>query len=65
MARTAEIEALRRDRDANHNRKLAALGYLGEVIQAARRAGETAFRPEDWRRVMTAERFYHDPMASE
>ena len=65
MARTAEIEALRRDRDANHNRKLAALGYLGEVIQAARRAGEGAFRPLDWQLVMTAERFYHDPMARE
>jgi soluble lytic murein transglycosylase-like protein len=65
MARTAELEALRRDRDANHNRKLAALGHLGEVIQAARRAGETAFRPQDWRLVMTAERFYHDPMARE
>ena len=63
MASTAELEALRRDRDANHNRKLAALGHLGEVIQAARRAGAAAFRPRDWRRVMTAERFYHDPMA--
>ena len=63
MASTAELEALRRDRDANHSRKLAALGHLGEVIQAARRAGEAAFRPQDWRRVMTAERFYHDPMA--
>jgi len=63
MARTTEIEALRRDRDANHNRKLAALGHLGEVIQAARRAGEGVFRPEDWRQVMTAERFYHDPEA--
>ncbi len=65
MARMTEIEALRRDRDANHDRKLVALGHLGEVIQAARRAGEAAFRPEDWRRVMTAERFYHDPMAAE
>ena len=65
MASTAELEALRRDRDANHTRKLAALGHLGEVIQAVRRAGEAAFRPEDWRRVMTAERFYHDPMARE
>lgn len=63
MARMTEIEALRRDRDANHNRKLAALGHLGEVIQAVRRAGEAAFRPEDWRRVMTAEQFYHDPEA--
>lgn len=63
MARTAELEALRRDRDANHSRKLAALAHLGEVIQAARRAGEAAFRQEDWRRVMAAERFYHDPMA--
>ena len=63
MARMAEIEALRQDRDANHSRKLAALGHLGEVIQAARRAGEAAFSPADWRRVMTAERFYHDPMA--
>lgn len=63
MARTAEFEALRRDRDDNHSRKLAALGHLGEVIQAARRAGEAAFGSEDWRRVMTAERFYHDPTA--
>lgn len=63
MARTAELEALRRDRDDNHSRKLAALGHLGEVIQAARRVGEDAFHPEDWRRVMTAERFYHDPVA--
>ena len=63
MAGTAELEALRRDRDANHRRKLAALGHLGEVIQAARRVGEAAFRPPDWRRVMTAERFYHDPEA--
>ena len=29
MASTAELEALRRDRDANHTRKLAALGHLG------------------------------------
>ena len=63
MANTAELEALRRDRDANHSRKMAALGQLGEVIQAARRTGERAFRPEDWQRIMTAERFYHDPMA--
>ena len=63
MASTAELEALRRHRDANHNRKLAALGQLGEVIQAARRAGQAAFRPEDWQRILTAERFYHDPMA--
>ena len=32
----ADIEALRQDRDANHNRKLAALGHLGELVQAAR-----------------------------
>ena len=63
MANTAELEALRRDRDANHSRKMAALGQLGEVIQTARRTGERAFRPEDWQRIMTAERFYHDPMA--
>ena len=63
MANTAELEALRRDREANHSRKMAALGQLGEVIQAARRTGERAFRPEDWQRIMAAERFYHDPMA--
>ena len=45
MANTAELEALRRDREANHSRKMAALGQLGEVIQAARRTGERAFRP--------------------
>lgn len=64
MASTQELEALRKDRDANHTRKMAALGQLGTVIQAARRAGEDAFRPEDWQRVMTAERFYHDPEAA-
>ena len=63
MARTAEIEALRRDRDANHSRKLAALAHLGEVIQAVRGPVKPRSDPEDWRRVMTAERFYHDPEA--
>ena len=56
-----ELDDLRADRDRNHNRKMAALHYVGELVQAARRAGQPAFRPEDWRAVMTAERFFHDP----
>ncbi|MCY3914090.1 MAG: hypothetical protein OXG43_12735 [Chloroflexi bacterium] len=54
MARTTELAALRQNCNANHSRKLAALGHLGEVIQAVQRAGEAAFRTEDRRRVMTA-----------
>ena len=64
MASTAEMEALRADRDANHKKKMRALHHLGEVIQAVRRAGEQAFRPDDWDAVMVAERFYHDPRAT-
>ena len=41
--------------------RMTALHHVGELVQAARRAGEQAFRPPDWRAVMTAERFYHDP----
>lgn len=61
MATSRELDDLRADRDRNHDRKLAALHHVGELVQAARRAGERAFRPEDWRAVVTAERFYHDP----
>ena len=61
MATNRELDDLRADRDRNHNRKMAALHHVGALVQAARRAGELAFRPEDWRAVTTAERFYHDP----
>ena len=63
MTRTAEIEALRRDRDANHNRKLAALHHLGEVIQVINRLGEARVPAADWAAAKTAEQFYHDPDA--
>ena len=64
MATSRELDDLRADRDRNHNRKMAALHHVGELVQAARRAGERAFRPPDWQAVMTAERFYHDPEAA-
>ncbi len=61
MATSRELDDLRADRDRNHDRKMAALHQIGELVQAARRAGEAAFRPPDWQAVLTAERFYHDP----
>ena len=64
MATSRELDDLRADRDRNHNRKMTALHHVGELVQAARRAGERAFRPPDWQAVMTAERFYHDPDAA-
>ena len=64
MATSRELDDLRADRDRNHARKMTALHHVGELVQAARRAGEQAFRPPDWRAVMTAERFYHDPDAA-
>ncbi len=64
MATSRELDELRADRDRNHDRKLAALHHVGELVQAARRTGEEAFRPPDWEAVLTAERFYHDPEAA-
>ena len=64
MATSRELDDLRADRDRNHARKMTALHHVGELVQAARRAGERAFRPPDWQAVMTAERFYHDPDAA-
>ena len=60
MATSRELDDLRADRDRNHARKMTALHHVGELVQAARRAGERAFRPPDWQAVMTAERFYHE-----
>ena len=64
MATSRELDDLRADRDRNHDRKLAALHHVGELVQAARRAGEEVFRPPDWEAVVAAERFYHDPEAA-
>lgn len=36
---------------------------LAALNSAARRAGEAAFRPQDWRLVMTAKRCYPNPEA--
>ena len=63
MASAQALETLRRDRDRNHDRKLAALHHLGEVIQVINRLGAARVPAADWTAAKTAEQFYHDPEA--
>ena len=59
----SELDKMRIDRDKNHARKMGALRELANLIGVCRRLRDWSATPDDWQRVLDAERFYHDPEA--